>query len=120
MSSKPLRVAYIHSEELVEAANALPANVGRHRLAHELIRAHGLLEFQDEAAEDDEGEDGGRARAYVVEPGPATREQLMKFHDERFVGELGRRWSLARCFADDLAPYRHSARTRYGSLRLRA
>lgn len=88
MSSQSLRVAYIHSEELVETANTLPANVGRHRLAHELIRAHGLLELPDEAAEGDKVKDGGRARAYVVEPLAATREQLIKFHDERFVGKF--------------------------------
>lgn len=94
MSSQSPRVAYVHSEELIEAANTLPANVGRHRLAHKLIRAHGLLEL---AAEGDELDQAGRARAYVVEPIAATREELIKFHDERFVGEY-------RCARDSLLP----------------
>lgn len=77
------RVAYIHSEELTEAADALPSNVGRAGLVHRLVAALDLLEDDEE---DEEPRLGGN-RARVVEPLPATREQLTKFHDERYVGE---------------------------------
>ena len=79
------RVSYIHSQALIDATDALPSNIGRARPTHELISAFDLLELDDEA---EDGAEIQGARARVVEPIPATREQLTRFHDERFVGKF--------------------------------
>lgn len=81
----PRRVAYISSDELIDAADALPSNIGRARLTQELINAFKLLELP--GSEEDENPRLLEPRARVVAPAPATREQLTRFHDEHFVGE---------------------------------
>lgn len=74
----PRRVAYVHSDELLRVADCLPANEGRASLVHALVDSYSLL---TETAKE------GYAR--VVEPLRATREQLVRFHDERFIGTSG-------------------------------
>ncbi|POY75128.1 hypothetical protein BMF94_1758 [Rhodotorula taiwanensis] len=71
----PRRVAYPHSDELLRVADCLPVNEGRASLVHALVDSYSLL---TETAKE------GYAR--VVEPLRATREQLVRFHDERFIG----------------------------------
>jgi hypothetical protein len=66
------RVAYVSSPSLVAVADKLPANVGRSSLVHELIDALGLLG------------DGGAER---VNSERATRSDLVRYHDARYVGK---------------------------------
>ncbi|GAA6042077.1 hypothetical protein JCM8097_004097 [Rhodosporidiobolus ruineniae] len=75
------RVAYIHSEELVNAADDLPANEGRASLVHSLISSFDLLDDGDFST-------GDEARAKVVEPVEASREDLCSFHDLRYVDAI--------------------------------
>ncbi|KAM0748508.1 Arginase/deacetylase [Meredithblackwellia eburnea MCA 4105] len=82
-------VVYIHSKSLITAADQLPANVGRASLVHNLIHALGLL--QEDGEEEEEEGDGPREerkRALVVTSEPATRKQLEKFHDPKFLDAM--------------------------------
>lgn len=63
------RVAYVHSDELIAAADKLPSNAGRANLVHSLVEAFGLLE-------------SGRAGASIIDAAAATREELISYHDE--------------------------------------
>lgn len=74
------RVAYVHSDELIRAADCLPANEGRASLVHSLVDAFSLLD-------DGDGSREGPAQARVVEPERASRTELLRFHDERYIGE---------------------------------
>ncbi|GAA5878232.1 hypothetical protein JCM1840_004043 [Sporobolomyces johnsonii] len=73
------RVAYVHSEELIQAADVLPANEGRASLVHSLCSAYGLL---------DDGERDEQPRARLLEPIEATRDELLKFHDRAYVDAI--------------------------------
>ena len=79
----PSRVAYIYTPALIAAADTLPANLGRASLVHSLVDAFALLES-------DEGSDDGgvhqESAARIVPSEPCTKEQLLKFHDAKFVG----------------------------------
>lgn len=74
------RVAYVHSGELFGAADCLPANEGRAWLVHSLVDAFSLVYDSDGSRE-------GPARAQIIEPERASRADLLKFHDERYIGE---------------------------------
>lgn len=74
------RVAYVHSDKLIRAADCLPANEGRASLVHSLVDAFSLLD-------DGDGSREGLVRAEVVEPELASRSELLRFHDERYIGE---------------------------------
>lgn len=74
------RVSYIHSDELIEAADQLPANPGRASLVHRLISELGLL--------DDSNQESGTTVAQVIESIPATKDDLLSFHESRYVGEV--------------------------------
>lgn len=83
---EPRKVSYVHSKALLAAADRLPSNLGRASLVHSLIDALELLQSDDEIdAEGIERRSGNRAR--VIESVPATREDLLKFHEKKFVGE---------------------------------
>jgi len=75
------RVSYIHSPDLQKVGDALPSNLGRSSLVHSLISSYGLID-------DGQGtSDGpGGARAKIVKPSKATRQELLSFHDEDFIG----------------------------------
>uniref|UniRef100_A0A0K3CGL9 histone deacetylase n=1 Tax=Rhodotorula toruloides TaxID=5286 RepID=A0A0K3CGL9_RHOTO len=72
------RVAYVHSGELIGAADCLPANEGRAWLVHSLVDAFSLVYDSDGSRE-------GPARAQIIEPERASRADLLKFHDERYI-----------------------------------
>ncbi|KAK4696348.1 hypothetical protein P7C70_g8393, partial [Phenoliferia sp. Uapishka_3] len=76
-------VVYIHSPALSRAADALPSNLGRAGLVHELIDALDLLE-----GDYGPNNTAGSRRAKVIHPMPATREELLRFHDGRFLDQL--------------------------------
>jgi acetoin utilization deacetylase AcuC-like enzyme len=66
------RVAYVHSDTLVEAADRLPANLGRASMVHDLVASlPGLSECLS-----------------FIEPVRATRSDLLRFHAESLVGAL--------------------------------
>ncbi|GAA6061488.1 hypothetical protein JCM10212_002567 [Sporobolomyces blumeae] len=73
------RVIYLHSDALIDAADALPSNQGRASLVHSLCSAFDLLDVDqnDPAAT--------THRATLVEPVQASRTELCAFHDEGFV-----------------------------------
>lgn len=79
------RVAYVHSDELIRAADCLPANEGRASLVHSLIESYALLCASSPA---------GERAATLVPPLRASREQLTRFHDQGYIGTLSR---LLRC-----------------------
>ncbi|SCV72039.1 BQ2448_4733 [Microbotryum intermedium] len=95
------RVAYIHSQELIEAADALPSNLGRASLVHHLVDALDLLdldpdaphtaEHRDDPAELDDVQTTAQprlARGKVMEPLSATRDMLARFHDLKYIDAL--------------------------------
>ncbi|BGP16681.1 hypothetical protein JCM10213_000402 [Rhodosporidiobolus nylandii] len=91
------RVVYLHSQELIDAADDLPANEGRASLVHDLVESLDLLD-------DAHGENGdeGLAKARVVAPRAATRDELCRFHDARFVDVLlGRTSSVSTSSSDE-------------------
>ncbi|GAA5870757.1 hypothetical protein JCM3774_001670 [Rhodotorula dairenensis] len=71
------RVAYVHSDELIRAADCLPANEGRASLVHSLIQSYGLLLAPAGPA--------GAAVAALVPPLRASRDQLTRFHDDGYI-----------------------------------
>lgn len=77
------RVAYLESQSLIKAADALPANLGRAELVHALIVALQLLD--DPTNTEDDGEDVNKT-ARVVPSHSATRDELLRFHDLKFLG----------------------------------
>ncbi|TPX46377.1 hypothetical protein SeMB42_g03719 [Synchytrium endobioticum] len=66
--SKHRRVGYLFSQELMNAADLLPANVGRSNLVHSLIHAYGLP-----------------GDMIPINPRPATLDQLLAFHDSGYL-----------------------------------
>ena len=66
-------IGYIYSKELETACNRLPSNKGRSALIHRLIAAYGLL---------------SDAGCLVINPKAASRADLIKYHDERFIDTL--------------------------------
>ncbi|GAA5984140.1 hypothetical protein JCM10908_006065 [Rhodotorula pacifica] len=89
----PRRVAHIHSDELIQAADCLPANEGRASLVHSLCDSYHLLHSSHDNAELSAEDQNSRAR--IAEPVRATREQLTRFHDEGFIDAiLGREKNL--------------------------
>jgi len=62
------QVVYIHSQELLDVCDKLPANLGRATQIHSLIEAYGLLE-----------------KLVVVAPIRASNEALQEFHGEDYV-----------------------------------
>lgn len=96
------RVVYISSAEGRSYADLLPSNIGRSSIVHSLIEALDLL--QEENVEEDDGDDvdeklqgaseihtedapsaANIIRARVLEPLPATRSDLCRFHDKAYV-----------------------------------
>ncbi|GAA5967732.1 hypothetical protein JCM11641_005748 [Rhodosporidiobolus odoratus] len=77
------RVAYLHSRQLLHAADQLPANEGRASLVHHLISALGLL--QDTNGDNPQDE---QARARIVQPREAIKDELCRFHDPKYVDTL--------------------------------
>lgn len=92
------RVAYIHSPHLLHLSTTHTHPSSRAQLVHDLIKAFGYLEFDAGSVEnkgmgdgehEGEGEGVGRGRrnkAVVVRSGDASREELLSFHTEAFVG----------------------------------
>jgi histone deacetylase 8 len=64
----------------MRAADCLPANEGRASLVHSLVDAFSLLDNGDGSRE-------SLAKAMVIESERASRADLLKFHDERYIGE---------------------------------
>lgn len=73
----PRAVCYVSSPALLAAADALPSNIGRASTIHELIDAFSLLSADGDAS----------GCAQLIASAPASREQLLSFHDEDLVGE---------------------------------
>ncbi|GAA5821558.1 hypothetical protein JCM3770_006823 [Rhodotorula araucariae] len=78
------RVAYVHSDALTQAADRLPSNPGRASLVHALIAALDLVATDESSSRSH----GHEPRATVVQPREATCEELLRFHDSRYVGTL--------------------------------
>jgi len=78
------RVSYVHSPELQKVGDALPSNLGRSTLVHSLISSYGLI---DDGQDTSDGQGGARAK--IVEPIEATRQEFLSFHDEDFIGSSG-------------------------------
>ncbi|KAL6056614.1 Histone deacetylase 8 [Balamuthia mandrillaris] len=71
-SSEPKKeCCYMYSEAYLRASNALPIHKGKDKRVHALIEAYGLLK-----------------EMRVVEPTPATMEELMEFHSRSFLQRL--------------------------------
>lgn len=62
------RVAYIHSEDLLQRANQLTRIEGRADLIHSLIQAYGLLQYID-----------------VIPPRVATDSEILGFHSSDYI-----------------------------------
>ncbi|KAG0662140.1 hypothetical protein C6P46_003533 [Rhodotorula mucilaginosa] len=78
------RVAYVYSDELIRAADCLPANEGRASLVHSLADSYGLLASSPAGARDRPGD----RTACIVPPVRATRDQLTRFHDHAFIDAI--------------------------------
>ena len=83
------RVAYVSSKALLVAADRLPSNLGRASLVHQLINSFNLISLTpNEDAEEDQAEQSSHNNHLIhVNSTPATREELLEYHDEEFVGE---------------------------------
>lgn len=78
------RVHYIHSDDLIAAADHLPSNPGRAGLIHRLISELNLLDSGTDSIDEIH-----TSVAQTVHCQPALREELVLFHDARYVGKLG-------------------------------
>jgi len=76
-------VSYVHSSALLQAADRLPSNLGRASLVHDLVAS---LDLVDPPSAADTAELRGLGRARTVLPQPATRADLLRFHDPRYIG----------------------------------
>ncbi|GAA5820687.1 hypothetical protein JCM11251_003112 [Rhodosporidiobolus azoricus] len=79
------RVAYVHSQELIDFADDLPANEGRASLVHHLCSAYGLLD-NGHGDEDTAAMDGQRAQ--LIRPMEVSRADLCRFHDARYIDAI--------------------------------
>ena len=70
---------------LAQSPNHLPSNPGRSSLFHSPIHAFGLLKYDSDQLEGAEVHDDHANRASVIQPTPASKRDLMRFHDEAFV-----------------------------------
>jgi histone deacetylase 1/2/histone deacetylase 8 len=101
--ANPPPVAYIWSQELQDAADRLPANLGRSSMVHELVKSFDLLQVNpgspstDESVENkppsDKESDVGEVtksaeRAIIVSPDLelGSAEALQRYHDADYVG----------------------------------
>ncbi len=75
------RVAYVHSLRLEQLANIGTHPPGRSSVVHGLIRCSGLVEQQQEQSDE-------YPTATLIAPTPATREELLKYHSQGFVGAI--------------------------------
>jgi hypothetical protein len=96
------RVAYVWSEELQNAADELPSNIGRSSVVHGLIQALDLLhddQYRDDSFSGPQGghkrrrspgldPSSGRRKAWVIPPDHqlGSRDSLKRYHDENYVG----------------------------------
>lgn len=78
------RVAYVHSDELVRASSLLPSNKGRSSLVHTLHSSLALVATGHDDHDDDDAVH--RSKARIVPPVEATRSDLLRFHDPRYIG----------------------------------
>lgn len=89
----PPRVVYITSSEQRSYADLLPSNKGRSSIVHSLIEALDLLNYDEDderlSSPEDDAEKEEHVpklnRARVLEPVPATRADLCRFHDKAYV-----------------------------------
>lgn len=99
-TSEGPRVSYIWSKQLQQVADQLPSNLGRSSVVHDLIHSFGLL-GDDPHSSSGDAPDGSNAperqatvskRARVVAPLSTfgTREQLLRYHDQTYVGWFSR------------------------------
>ena len=70
-NEKEDRVFFIYSEDSFKLGDCLPINQGRYNLLFKLLRHYKLLK-----------------RLHLVEPSPATKEDLNLFHTKKFVEVL--------------------------------
>ncbi|KPV75004.1 uncharacterized protein RHOBADRAFT_53914 [Rhodotorula graminis WP1] len=77
------RVSYVHSDALTQAADRLPSNLGRATLVDRLISSLDLIIIDPDTAAPAE-----RGRARTVPPQPATRADLVRFHDPRYIDAI--------------------------------
>ncbi|KAM0791594.1 hypothetical protein ACM66B_006037 [Microbotryomycetes sp. NB124-2] len=88
----------MHCDALLDASNCLPANEGRARLVHALLNAFGLVGDERSRDQRDAFDDTGdshtrqtypkHSQAQLREPHQATRAELCRFHDERFINAM--------------------------------
>ncbi|GAA5897949.1 hypothetical protein JCM8208_003199 [Rhodotorula glutinis] len=76
------RVSYVHSDTLTQAADRLPSNLGRASLVHNLIASLDLVDPSASASPQEP------RRARTVASQPATRADLVRFHDSRYIGAI--------------------------------
>ncbi|KAG8993004.1 hypothetical protein FRB94_011149 [Tulasnella sp. JGI-2019a] len=69
-------VLYVVSEELAKVSSLLPSNRGRSALVHSLVSAFGLLQT---------GGSGWKYPLSVVRPTPATKAELLAYHDKEYL-----------------------------------
>jgi hypothetical protein len=83
------RVAYVSSRALLVAADRLPSNLGRASLVHQLIKSFNLISLSpnDDAEENQANRSAHNNHLIHVRSIPATREELLEYHDEEFIGE---------------------------------
>lgn len=100
---RPPRVVYVSSAQGRSYADRLPSNIGRSSIVHALIQSLDLVEDDTTNDNDDDEsistsqstlgkEDKPSNRARAVEPIPAGRSDLSRFHDRDYV----------RCAATDI------------------
>lgn len=87
--SNDARVCYISSKKLTDLSDRLPSNRGRSSLVHELVEHLDLIDFgSDGLSQSSEASGAEMNRATLVEPSPASRNDLLKFHDAEYLGGL--------------------------------
>ncbi|KAK4047947.1 hypothetical protein OIO90_005985 [Microbotryomycetes sp. JL221] len=81
-SRQTRRVSLMHSQALLDASDALPSNQGRASLVYNLIDALELIDDSRDLS------NRPQPQCRLVEPTPATKQQLCTFHDVKFVDAL--------------------------------
>ncbi|KAI0367212.1 histone deacetylase complex protein [Pilatotrama ljubarskyi] len=78
-SSRPRRVGYIVSNELVKVSSTLPSNRNRSLLVHTLVKAYGLLTAEQRGAPKHD------SIVRLIAPVPADMKELSAYHDRDYL-----------------------------------
>lgn len=71
------RLGYVHHPQLIYTSDKLPSNIKRSSYTHMLIECYGLLHSMS-----------------IIEPTPASKEQLLEFHSRDYIGILKSNYRL--------------------------